>query len=119
MVNLYLLSISNLALTVVAYRLRSDYSLVSQITSLLHFRPKMATQNQKLFAITIFGYKKDSMSEEEYHDYISNTHAGHLKALLAKNDIVSYTMVSRSSSHCQSFLIPLTATQYRRGRCSN
>ncbi|KAK0718471.1 EthD domain-containing protein [Lasiosphaeria miniovina] len=49
-------------------------------------------QSRRLFSITIFGYKKDDMDETEYHDYISNVHAGHLKALLAKNDIVSYTM---------------------------
>jgi hypothetical protein len=54
----------------------------------------MASQSQQLLAITIFGYKKDEMSKEQYHEYISKTHAGHLKALLAKNDIVSYTMVS-------------------------
>lgn len=48
---------------------------------------------QKLYSFTIFGYKKADMSEKDYHEYISNTHAGHLKALLAKNDIVSYTMV--------------------------
>jgi hypothetical protein len=96
MVNLYLLSVSNLALTVLAYRLRSDYSFVTRITSLLNFRPNMAT-TQKLFAITIFGYKKDDMSNEDYHNYISKTHAGHLKALLAQNDIVSYTMVSNLS----------------------
>ncbi|KAF2655736.1 hypothetical protein K491DRAFT_657861 [Lophiostoma macrostomum CBS 122681] len=52
----------------------------------------MTTQSQKLFAITIFGYKREDMSKAEYHEYISKTHAGHLKALLAKNDIVSYTM---------------------------
>ena len=56
-----------------------------------------AGQSQRLFAITIFAYKKDGMGEEEYHDYISKVHAGHLKALLAKNDIVSYTMVSAIS----------------------
>lgn len=50
--------------------------------------------SHKLYSVTVFGYKKPGMSEEEYHDYISNTHAGHLKALLAKNDIVYYTMVS-------------------------
>ena len=50
---------------------------------------------QKLYAITVFGYKKSDMTEKDYHDYISKTHAGHLKALLAKNDIVSYTMVSK------------------------
>ena len=49
---------------------------------------------QKVYAITIFGYKKEGMDEQEYHDYVSKNHAGHLKALLAQNDIVSYTMVS-------------------------
>lgn len=56
----------------------------------------MATPEiHRLYAMTIFGYKKTDMAEEDYHDYISKTHAGHLKALLAKNDIVSYTMVSK------------------------
>lgn len=50
--------------------------------------------SHKLYAITVFGYKKAGMSEEAYHTYISQTHAGHLKALLAREDIVSYTMVS-------------------------
>lgn len=49
---------------------------------------------QRVYAITIFGYKKEGMDEQEYHNYVSKTHAGHLKALLAQNDIVSYTMVS-------------------------
>ncbi|KHN94890.1 Dimeric alpha-beta barrel [Metarhizium album ARSEF 1941] len=49
-------------------------------------------QSRQLYAITIFGYKKEGMDEKEYHDYVSKNHAGHLKALLAKNDIVSYTM---------------------------
>lgn len=48
---------------------------------------------QKLFAVTIFAYKKPGMDEDEYHRYISETHAGHLKELLVKNKIVSYTMV--------------------------
>ena len=56
----------------------------------------MATfQGRKLYSITIFGYKKAGMDEKEYHDHMSKTHAGHLKALLAQNDIVSYTMVRR------------------------
>ncbi|KAJ5293817.1 hypothetical protein N7508_008638 [Penicillium antarcticum] len=45
-----------------------------------------------MFAFTVFGYRKDGMSEEDYHNYISTVHSAHLKALLAKNDIVSYTM---------------------------
>ena len=63
-------------------------SVSSRLTSIM-------SSPHKLYAITIFGYKKEGMSEKDYHDYISNTHAGHLKALLAKNDIVSYTMVSK------------------------
>lgn len=51
--------------------------------------------SQKLYSLTIFGAKKPGMDEEAYHEYVSKTHAGHLKALLAKHDIVSYTMVSR------------------------
>ncbi|KAG2419949.1 hypothetical protein HFD88_004746 [Aspergillus terreus] len=45
-----------------------------------------------MHAITILGYRKDGMSEDEYHTYISNVHAVQLKELLARNDIVSYTM---------------------------
>jgi hypothetical protein len=56
-----------------------------------------AGHTQKVYAITIFGYKKEGMDEEEYHEYVSKTHAGHLKELLAQNDIVSYTMVSLTS----------------------
>lgn len=56
-----------------------------------------AGHTQNVYAITIFGYKKEGMDEQEYHDYVSKNHAGHLKALLAQNDIVSYTMVSLKS----------------------
>lgn len=58
----------------------------------------VTARSHKLYAMTIFGYKRAGMDEKEYHDYISETHAGHLKALLAKNDIVSYTMVSNPIS---------------------
>lgn len=54
----------------------------------------MATQKPKAYSLTIFGYKKLGMNEEGYHDHVTNIHAGHLKGLLAKNSIVSYTMVS-------------------------
>jgi len=50
-------------------------------------------QALRLLAVTVHGYKKPGMSGADYHQYISQTHAGHLKALLARNDIVSYTMV--------------------------
>ena len=63
---------------------------------------------QKLYAVTVFGYKKEGMSEEEYHEYISKTHAGHLKALLAREDIVSYTMVRRLFPSPLSFSVAPT-----------
>jgi len=47
---------------------------------------------QRLFAVTICAKRKPGMGEEEYHKYISETHAGHLKDLLVKNQIVDYTM---------------------------
>jgi hypothetical protein len=73
----------------------------------------MATQAQKLYSITIFGYKKEGMDEKEYHDYISKSHAGHLKALLAKNDIVSYTMVSNRASQASLYVHELEADPFR------
>lgn len=56
----------------------------------------MAADSQNLFAVTIFGYKKPGLDEDFYHQYVNETHAGHLKELLAKNKIVSYHMVCTS-----------------------
>jgi hypothetical protein len=60
--------------------------------------------HQRLFAVTIFGYRKPGMDEDEYHQYISQTHAGHLKGLLAENKIVSYTMVGSLNSRQQFWI---------------
>ncbi|KAL9592940.1 MAG: hypothetical protein Q9219_007706 [cf. Caloplaca sp. 3 TL-2023] len=57
----------------------------------------------RLFAVTICAKRKPGMDDEktntylpilrnEYHNYISRTHAAHLKDLLVKNKIVDYTM---------------------------
>ena len=71
----------------------------------------MATpQARKLYAVTIFGYRKDGMNEQDYHDYISKIHAGHLKALLAENNIVSYTMVHELLQNLRT-LMPLFREQ--------
>ena len=86
----------------------------------------------KLFALCIFGYRKEGMSEEDYHDYVSQRHAPCLRGLLVKNGIIDYTIVrfyQRSSQHdsengsAPSFKhmadtvaddISKTATQYHR-----
>ncbi|KAF7559525.1 hypothetical protein G7046_g4639 [Stylonectria norvegica] len=52
----------------------------------------MSIKSENLFSVTIFGYRKPGMSEDFYHDYVSQTHANHLKDLLLKNKIVSYHM---------------------------
>ena len=46
-----------------------------------------------VFGLTIFAYRKVGMEEEEYHQYLSQSHAQLLKDLLVKNKIVGYTMV--------------------------
>ena len=48
---------------------------------------------QRFFALTICGYRKPGMGEDEYHEYVSEKHAQCLKDLMVKNKIVSYTMV--------------------------
>lgn len=56
----------------------------------------MSSKTHQLFSVTIFGYRKPGMDEDAYHEYVSQTHAGHLNELLVKNKIVSYHMVSIS-----------------------
>jgi hypothetical protein len=53
----------------------------------------------KLYALTILGYRKEGMSEKDYHDYVSERHAPCLRELLSKNGIVDYTIVRRSYIH--------------------
>ncbi|KAI4090734.1 MAG: hypothetical protein LQ339_008278 [Xanthoria mediterranea] len=52
---------------------------------------------ERLFAVTISGKRKADMSEDDYHEYISKTHAGHLKHLLVQKQIVDYTMQHNTS----------------------
>ncbi|UPK96092.1 hypothetical protein LCI18_007027 [Fusarium solani-melongenae] len=47
----------------------------------------MSSKAHQLFSVTIFGYRKPGMDEDAYHEYVSETHAGHLNELLIKNKI--------------------------------
>ena len=62
-----------------------------------------ADKPSKIYALSIFGYRKEGMSEQDYHYYVAERHAPCLKTLLVKNDIVDYTIVSLSQicGHCQ------------------
>jgi hypothetical protein len=55
-------------------------------------RSRMA-RAQPLFSVTICAKRKPGMGEDEYHRYISETHAPLLKRLLVEKKIVDYTMV--------------------------
>lgn len=49
---------------------------------------------QRVYALTICAYRKEGMSEDDYHSYLSQHHANLVKIHLVKTGIVSYTMVS-------------------------
>jgi hypothetical protein len=53
-----------------------------------------------VFGLTIFAYRKEGMEEEEYHRYLSESHAQTLKDLLVKNKIIGYTMVRTLKTLC-------------------
>lgn len=50
-------------------------------------------RTHRLFSVTICATRKPGMGEDEYHRYISETHAPLLKRLLVEKKIVDYTMV--------------------------
>lgn len=50
-------------------------------------------KTHRLFSVTICATRKPGMGEDEYHRYISETHAPLLKKLLVEKKIVDYTMV--------------------------
>lgn len=53
-------------------------------------------RKHRLFSVTICATRKPGMGEDEYHRYISETHAPLLKRLLVEKKIVDYTMASVS-----------------------
>jgi hypothetical protein len=54
----------------------------------------MAEGKQRVYALNICAYRKPDMDETAYHQYISEKHAPHVKELLIKKKILSYTVVS-------------------------
>lgn len=67
---------------------------------------------QRSYTLTVFCYKRAGTEEKEYHEYISKVHGGHLKALLAKKDILAFSMVSDVQFWpliCHLFELPMLA----------
>jgi hypothetical protein len=53
----------------------------------------MSIQTERLFCWTVCAYRKPGMSEEDYHNYMSEVHAPLVKDLMVKYGIVSWEMV--------------------------
>lgn len=49
--------------------------------------------SERLYALTIYGYRKPGMPEDEYHRYLSEHHAVLVRNHLVKMGIVRYTLV--------------------------
>lgn len=49
---------------------------------------------RRLFQWTVCAYRKHGMSEEDYHQYMSEKHAPLVRGLLAKYGIIKFTMAS-------------------------
>ena len=53
----------------------------------------MAPPTERLLCLSILGYRKPGMSEEDYHKYLTNVHRPLVQSLMVKYGIVQYTMV--------------------------
>lgn len=64
----------------------------------------MATLNQNL-RVTMFAFKKDELSEEEFHNHWSKVHAPIVAEFLAKAGVIKYTQVCSLSYALPSLII--------------
>lgn len=51
------------------------------------------TVPKQVLALTIFAYKKDGMTDQEYRDYMVNVHAPMARELFVKHGIHRWSMV--------------------------
>ena len=58
----------------------------------------ISQERQRLFQWTVCAYRKPGMTEEDYHQYLSEKHAPLVRGLLAKYGIIKFTMASNQSA---------------------
>ena len=58
-------------------------------------------ETRKVLCLTICGYKKKGMSQEDYREYMTNHHAPLIQGLMARYGLLSYSQVD---SHRLTFL---------------
>ena len=63
-------------------------------SSTLHNMDSPSQEPQRLFQWTVCAYRKPGMTEEDYHQYMSEKHAPLVRGLLAKYGIIKFTMAS-------------------------
>ena len=63
-----------------------------------HSSSKMVSDG-KMLCLTIYSYKKDGLSDEEYRDYMLSHHAPLASTLMEKYGIVDFTMVQAFFPH--------------------
>ena len=62
--------------------------------------------SQRPYALTICGYRKPGMDEDEYHHYLSEHHAEIVKNHLVNFGIITYTLVSLSMHSKATLTLP-------------
>lgn len=77
-------------------RAQLSHIILTDGRPLLKQNTRMAILNRNL-RITMFAFKKDEISEEQFHNHWSKVHAPIVAEFLAKAGVIKYTQVSSLS----------------------
>jgi len=77
-------------------------------------------QKRRLYCLTVCGYRKPTLSEEEYGEYMTKTHSQLLKGLMAKYGVIRWTQVGNifSTLHSPSLMLPFLSIKHGSAWCT-